>query len=550
MLFIQPLSDPMRHLPGPPGTRLESHLQLAMDPALSVKTHVDWRTRFGQTFRFNGFGKHDLRLMSFDFRVIAHVLSSPTYEKPWQTRSFLGKLIGRGIFSMEGAAHKMQRRLIGPAFTHQSIKQMTPAFFRKADELCDRWRDIAAEQKSAESDRLVLKREVDDEPSKSSSVVIDVAHWISRASFDVIGLAGFNYDFHALRDESEEVYGAYRRMFDIADKGLGLREILELYFPILRKIWVNDDIKVTNESLRVIARSGKAIVAEKKVAFREAQINGNENKDLLTLLIKSNLSNDPSKQLTDQELLDQCSTFLLAGSDSVSVATSWCFHFLALHPEIQTQLRKELSAMRLASDDDLSDSSTDSGFQDCTSKTRWEAIESLSYLDAVVRETLRFCPPVHATIRVATRDDLIPISRPITLLNGETVGKDASGHVKIRKGTYVHIPIEGFSYSEDVWGADALEFNPNRWKGVQDWDSSKPGINNLLTFGYGPHSCVGYRFSIAEIKVFIATLLPHFEFRPAEGVKIAKFSTILTRPYVAGKWSEGTKLPLVVRELK
>lgn len=71
-----------------------------------------------------------------------------------------------------------------------------------------------------------------------------------------------------------------------------------------------------------------------------------------------------------------------------------------------------------------------------------------------------------------------------------------------------------------------------------------------MTFGYGPQSCLGYRFSIAEMKCFIATLLPQFEFRPAEGVKVGKFNTIITRPYVSGKWSEGTQLPISICELK
>ena len=44
---------------------------------------------------------------------------------------------------------------------------------------------------------------------KQEDVIIDVAHWLSRATFDVIGLAGFDYAFHALEDESEEVYSAY-----------------------------------------------------------------------------------------------------------------------------------------------------------------------------------------------------------------------------------------------------------------------------------------------------------------------------------------------------
>ena len=173
--------------------------------------------------------QHDLRLMSFDLRVVTHVLSTSGYEKPWQTRAFLGRLIGRGIFSMEGSAHTMQRRIIAPAFTHQSVRQMTPVFFKKADELAEKWKDIIAEK--WETTEVTT-------PPRVANAIIDVAHWISRASFDVIGLAGFNYDFHALTDESEKVYGAYRRMFNIADKRLGLWQVLELYFPILRKIWV------------------------------------------------------------------------------------------------------------------------------------------------------------------------------------------------------------------------------------------------------------------------------------------------------------------------
>jgi hypothetical protein len=57
--------------------------------------------------------------------------------------------------------------------------------------------------------------------------------------------------------------------------------------------------------------------------------------------------------------------------------------------------------------------------------------------------------------------------------------------------------------------------------------------------------CIGTKFSIAEIKVFVATLVPHFVFEPAEDIK--KFSAVLTRPYVPDKWSLGSRLPLKVR---
>lgn len=85
-----------------------------------------------------------------------------------------------------------------------------------------------------------------------------------------------------------------------------------------------------------------------------------------------------------------------------------------------------------------------------------EAIDALPFLDAVVRETLRLCPPVHGTMRVAACDDNIPISSPIVLRNGTII--QAGGTIPIRKGSYVHIPIEALNFSTDIWGEDARIF--------------------------------------------------------------------------------------------
>lgn len=74
--------------------------------------------------------------------------------------------------------------------------------------------------------------------SEDISIVIDVAHWTSRASFDVMGLTAFDYDFNAVQDNSQEVYTAYRHIFNIVEKGFGLKGLLELYFPVLSRLWV------------------------------------------------------------------------------------------------------------------------------------------------------------------------------------------------------------------------------------------------------------------------------------------------------------------------
>jgi len=157
------------------------------------------------------------------------------------------------------------------------------------------------------------------------------------------------------------------------------------------------------------------------------------------------------------------------------MALSWCIYLLSQHPDVQMKLRQETRTI-FSTDGYHSESSIDSGFEDCVAcnghtleLTEWsqmcscfqrslDSVEGLSYLNDVVRESLRFCPPIHSTIRVAMEDDRIPLSHPVTLKNGQTVGTGLNGYIDIRQGTYIHIPIEGFSYSEDIWGPDALEF--------------------------------------------------------------------------------------------
>jgi hypothetical protein len=58
-----------------------------------------------------------------------------------------------------------------------------------------------------------------------------------------------------------------------------------------------------------------------------------------------------------------------------------------------------------------------------------DGVQSLPLLKAFSQEVLRFSPPVDALSRVATHDDIIPLSRPITLTDGEQVD-----HLAVPKG--------------------------------------------------------------------------------------------------------------------
>lgn len=120
-----------------------------------------------------------------------------------------------------------------------------------------------------------------------------------------------------------------------------------------------------------------------------------------------------------------------------------------MYPELQTRLREELlSVTPTAPLETLTREEVSS---------LYATIAELPYLENVVRESLRLIPPVHSSIRVAVRDDDVPTSTPVklTMRDGRVV---ESRTIRVPKGSFVHVPVEGFNLDREVWGPDAWSF--------------------------------------------------------------------------------------------
>jgi cytochrome P450 len=229
------------------------------------------------------------------------------------------------------------------------------------------------------------------------------------------------------------------------------------------------------------------------------------------------------QRLSDEDVLAQVPTFLVAGHETTSNATTWALYALAMQPHIQNKLRQELSTLQ-------------------TDTPTMDELNSLQYLDFVVRETLRLHAPVASSVRYALKDNVIPLGEPIVDKNGRTLHE-----IHMRKGDPIFIPIVAINRSKALWGEDAVEFRPERWESPPKATNNIPGAwGNLLTFLGGPRACIGFRFSLVETKMILFSLVKAFHFElavPAE--KIAKKTAIVQRPYVVGE--EGNQMPMYIR---
>ncbi|KAG6854184.1 hypothetical protein C0991_009836 [Blastosporella zonata] len=89
-----------------------------------------------------------------------------------------------------------------------------------------------------------------------------------------------------------------------------------------------------------MSRIGQELLRESKASIHEK----GEARDLLSLLVKSNIATDiPEHQrMTDQDVLAQVPTFLVAGHETTSTATTWTLYALTQNQAAQNKLREEL----------------------------------------------------------------------------------------------------------------------------------------------------------------------------------------------------------------
>ncbi|EQC32241.1 hypothetical protein SDRG_09991 [Saprolegnia diclina VS20] len=190
--------------------------------------------------------------------------------------------------------------------------------------------------------------------------------------------------------------------------------------------------------------------------------------DLLTLFLQR-------PELTERDAIAQALDVLFAGVDTTSIALLWALYCLATSPnshEIQRKMRAEV--------EDALDGSTE-----------FDAVglEKLSYIRAVIKETLRLYP-------VATPNQRF-LSQDMTLL-----GYDLPRGTNVLMATY--------SMSRDPTVFDEPEsFVPDRWL-ERDRKSPmrrKHEAYSTLPFGMGARSCVGRRLAETEMYLFLAHLV-------------------------------------------
>ena len=167
---------------------------------------------------------------------------------------------------------------------------------------------------------------------------------------------------------------------------------------------------------------------------------------------------------------------MIAGYETTSTALAYMTYTLASHPDIQLKLQEHID--------------THFNPENESDMPAYDTVMQMEYLDMFIRETLRMYPIV-----------------PIAITRQSVEDFDLKGIGTIPAGTIITTDIYKLHFDPELWGpVDPHVFDPERF-------ATKRHPMAWIPFGAGPRNCVGMRFALTELKLFLVRLLRTYSIR-------------------------------------
>jgi cytochrome P450 len=372
------------------------------------------------------------------------------------------RIAGDGVIQVQGDAHRRQRRVLQPAFHRERLAGYGAVMSSHAA----RW--AAARH---EGETLALRE---------SMVALTLAI-VGESLFGDADAAAVD-DVRAYLDAGLSLYGPITLPF--------ARWLEHIPLPAVRRF--------TGLRDRLDARIAALITA--RVA--EAHAGAPPREDLLAMLLAARdaeraaerdaardgtpgagdgarTAGDAPRPLDDRWIRDEVMTLVLAGHETTASALTWCWRFLAEHPEAEARLHAEVAALEghTPTMDDL---------------------PRLPWTRAVFDEALRLQPTVPFVFRRAT--GAVPLG-------------EAAGGTTLRRGEVVVLSPYVTQRDPRWWEAPAA-FRPERWLD-ETARAARPRFA-WFPFGGGARVCIGEHFATAEAVLILATVAQRWRLRRVE----------------------------------
>ncbi|KXK15108.1 MAG: cytochrome P450 [Chloroflexi bacterium OLB14] len=218
-----------------------------------------------------------------------------------------------------------------------------------------------------------------------------------------------------------------------------------------------------------------------------------EKPDVLSLLMSSK-NEDGTPAFTDDEVISHSAIFFIAGHETSSNALSWIFFLLSQHPQVMKKLRLEIDRVIGSAPPTIAQ------------------LKEMTYLDAIVKESLRLMPPAPLSARL--------VAKPVEL-----------GGYNLPIGT--EVTFSAFHTHHDP----AIYENPHQFI-PERWETINPTAYEYIPFSTGIRSCIGMPLALMEIPIIIARVVQRFHLQLTPNANIT--------PHIGLTMSPKYGLPMII----
>ncbi len=329
-------------------------------------------------------------------------------------------LLGNGLIVSDGDAWRRSRTMIQPAFSRQKVHRLIKTMVQCCDNLAVRWANAAQAGKP-----------------------VNITSETSDFALELILISIFGDDYESkLLSEGENPF-AFLASDSTRDLGVVMkaRNLRRLLLEII-------------EARRVAGNAGTY--------------------DFLSMYMLA--TDKQGVAFSDDELLDELITLIVAGFETSANTLNWVWYLLAGNPDVEEKVIDESSRL-----------------VPTASAVTADSLAEMQYTQQVLDETLRLYPPVWLFTRRSREDD-------------ELDSFDVPGDTDIYLSPFI------LHRTAEFW-PDPERFDPGRFAEGRLPKNERP----YFPFSLGPRRCLGEYFSFLEMKVHLGLLLPRFRMIRVDG---------------------------------
>ncbi|KAF2792945.1 isotrichodermin C-15 hydroxylase [Melanomma pulvis-pyrius CBS 109.77] len=356
------------------------------------------------------------------------------------------------VISASAPDHARFRKALNPAFSEKATREYEPLVRSYMNKLITR---------------------VDEAITKSgSSAVVDIVDWINFTTFDIIGELAWSKGYDCLETGAGHAFMGVLLHFQAALIGATIK-----YYPWLDVLLAKITPKSAFQLLENIFHDGHQRLEARMKVDRTS------HPDILSYIKEHNDKVDAGNKLSDAEIEQNVLAIIVGGSETLTTTFSGVFHYLLADPTKLGKLVNEVRAFPSATDITAS------------------AAAKLPYLNAVIDETLRICPPLPDALR-----RVVPSSDNNANIAGRV----------IPPGTTVSVSCYSMFKSADHFENPEV-FEPERWMQGKEYPAYYP-------FALGSHNCPGQPLARLEMRLLLTLFLYRYDVKVPKDEPLKKWT--------------------------